>query len=303
MVSCIVAVRTLAATIIMHLSRKEQVSKKQLVLSVVCAGGVHDHRAGCGRADAALERLRHQHRLCHLQRRHPGALNQMPSSVTVDGAHAVPGPLVCSAKLVSNEGISLLQEDLYQQACVHSLEEALERCARIGYPIMLKASWGGGGKGIRKVGPAFCGHTCYSLHIKRSLVRNMTDRPVESHPGTGCVHVTRRLLTSVRMSVPTRHIFVSAGAERAGRAGNVWAGAGGGARQPGVRDGPGAAVPPPGGPAPVRYVSFFMNWISVPSRPFQVNASCVRAMFALSADKSGDSRACHHLASMLLMHR
>lgn len=43
------------------------------------------------------------------------------------------------------------QDELYQQACVHSLEEALERCARIGYPIMLKASWGGGGKGIRKV--------------------------------------------------------------------------------------------------------------------------------------------------------
>jgi Carbamoyl-phosphate synthase L chain, ATP binding domain len=39
---------------------------------------------------------------------------------------------------------------------VHSLEEALERCARIGYPIMLKASWGGGGKGIRKVGCASC---------------------------------------------------------------------------------------------------------------------------------------------------
>ena len=37
------------------------------------------------------------------------------------------------------------------QACIHSLEEALESCAQIGYPIMLKASWGGGGKGIRKV--------------------------------------------------------------------------------------------------------------------------------------------------------
>lgn len=39
---------------------------------------------------------------------------------------------------------------------MHSLEEALERCARIGYPIMLKASWGGGGKGIRKVGCDSC---------------------------------------------------------------------------------------------------------------------------------------------------
>lgn len=39
----------------------------------------------------------------------------------------------------------------YDRACIHSLDEALACCARIGYPIMLKASWGGGGKGIRKV--------------------------------------------------------------------------------------------------------------------------------------------------------
>lgn len=41
--------------------------------------------------------------------------------------------------------------DVYTRACVHSLEEALQCCQRIGYPCMVKASWGGGGKGIRKV--------------------------------------------------------------------------------------------------------------------------------------------------------
>ena len=39
------------------------------------------------------------------------------------------------------------------QACLHNVEEALMSCRKIGYPIMLKASWGGGGKGIRKVDP------------------------------------------------------------------------------------------------------------------------------------------------------
>ena len=38
------------------------------------------------------------------------------------------------------------------QACISSVEEAVRCCQRIGYPVMLKASWGGGGKGIRKVG-------------------------------------------------------------------------------------------------------------------------------------------------------
>ena len=43
-----------------------------------------------------------------------------------------------------------------EQACIHTLEQARECCAQIGYPIMLKASWGGGGKGIRKASLVLC---------------------------------------------------------------------------------------------------------------------------------------------------
>lgn len=41
--------------------------------------------------------------------------------------------------------------DVYRRACVHTVEETLACCNKIQYPCMLKASWGGGGKGIRKV--------------------------------------------------------------------------------------------------------------------------------------------------------
>lgn len=45
-----------------------------------------------------------------------------------------------------------IPKELYLKACVSSLDEALSCAAKIGYPIMIKASEGGGGKGIRKVG-------------------------------------------------------------------------------------------------------------------------------------------------------
>eukprot|EP00850_Spirogloea_muscicola_P009035 SM000050S16960 [mRNA] locus=s50:1564:20514:- [translate_table: standard] len=44
-----------------------------------------------------------------------------------------------------------IPDDVYRNACVHDEEEAIAACQSIGYPSMMKASWGGGGKGIRKV--------------------------------------------------------------------------------------------------------------------------------------------------------
>lgn len=46
---------------------------------------------------------------------------------------------------------SPIPDALYQQACIHTVQEAIASCQTVGYPAMIKASWGGGGKGIRKV--------------------------------------------------------------------------------------------------------------------------------------------------------
>ncbi|XP_054450078.1 acetyl-CoA carboxylase 2 isoform X1 [Pteronotus mesoamericanus] len=41
-------------------------------------------------------------------------------------------------------------EDIYNQGCVKDVDEGLEAAEKIGFPLMIKASEGGGGKGIRK---------------------------------------------------------------------------------------------------------------------------------------------------------
>ncbi|XP_078582269.1 acetyl-CoA carboxylase-like [Branchiostoma floridae x Branchiostoma japonicum] len=42
-------------------------------------------------------------------------------------------------------------QQLFKQACVETAEDGIKSAAAIGYPVMIKASEGGGGKGIRKV--------------------------------------------------------------------------------------------------------------------------------------------------------
>eukprot|EP01117_Protostelium_nocturnum_P006363 TRINITY_DN2299_c0_g1_i1.p1 TRINITY_DN2299_c0_g1~~TRINITY_DN2299_c0_g1_i1.p1 ORF type:complete len:2212 (+),score=828.58 TRINITY_DN2299_c0_g1_i1:166-6801(+) len=55
------------------------------------------------------------------------------------------------SKIVVDYSKDGIPPEVYRSACVETLEEAMEAVKFIGYPAMIKASEGGGGKGIRKV--------------------------------------------------------------------------------------------------------------------------------------------------------
>lgn len=52
---------------------------------------------------------------------------------------------------IGADGIVTVEDHIYDKGCTHSPEEGLEMARKIGFPVMVKASEGGGGKGIRKV--------------------------------------------------------------------------------------------------------------------------------------------------------
>ncbi|KAF2646451.1 hypothetical protein P280DRAFT_415750 [Massarina eburnea CBS 473.64] len=53
--------------------------------------------------------------------------------------------------IVDSHGIVTVEDHIYDKGCTKTPEEGLEAAKKIGFPVMVKASEGGGGKGIRKV--------------------------------------------------------------------------------------------------------------------------------------------------------
>ncbi|XP_031392733.1 acetyl-CoA carboxylase 1-like [Punica granatum] len=78
--------------------------------------------------------------------------DKIGSSLIAQTAEVPTLPWSGSHVKISPDGcLVTIPEEIYREACVYTTEEAIVSCQVVGYPAMIKASWGGGGKGIRKV--------------------------------------------------------------------------------------------------------------------------------------------------------
>ena len=88
---------------------------------------------------------RESHRVAHEALARLGTVLQELQKTHLEG---LTGQVPPAATTLDAEGA--IPQAQFDAACIFNVEQAIETANRIGYPVMLKASEGGGGKGIRK---------------------------------------------------------------------------------------------------------------------------------------------------------
>lgn len=82
--------------------------------------------------------------------------DKISSSIVAQSANVPTMPwsgsgLQIDCKTSTADGCLIVADDVYKKGCVSTAAEGLKSAQKIGFPVMIKASEGGGGKGIRKV--------------------------------------------------------------------------------------------------------------------------------------------------------
>ena len=140
-------------------SNNNNYANVDLIVDVAERSGVHAVWAGWGHAseNPRLPETLAKHKIVFIGP--PGSamrsLGDKISSTIVAQSASVPtmpwSGTGITDTVLSDQGYVVVADDVYKKACVTSVEEGLERAQQIGFPVMIKASEGGGGKGIRRV--------------------------------------------------------------------------------------------------------------------------------------------------------
>ncbi|XP_014484263.1 PREDICTED: acetyl-CoA carboxylase isoform X1 [Dinoponera quadriceps] len=129
----------------------------ELIVDIAIRTQVQAVWAGWGHAseNPKLPELLHKNNICFIgpSERAMWALgDKIASSIVAQTADVPTLPWSGSGLKAHYSGKKIkISSELFRKGCVASVEECLAAANKIGFPIMVKASEGGGGKGIRKV--------------------------------------------------------------------------------------------------------------------------------------------------------
>lgn len=138
-------------------SNNNNYANVELIVDIAIRTQVQAVWAGWGHAseNPKLPELLHKNNICFIgpSERAMWALgDKIASSIVAQTAEVPTLPWSGSELAAQYSGKKIkISSELFKKGCVSTVEECLAAANKIGFPVMVKASEGGGGKGIRKV--------------------------------------------------------------------------------------------------------------------------------------------------------